>query len=193
MSKSEVYISLDIESTGPVPGLFSMLSLGAAAFSDGQLIDTYSVNLKELPGAGRDPGTMKWWEGQAEAWKLCRAEPVWDARAAMPEFVRWLEWQPGKLVPVAWPAAFDFGMVHYYNVAFAGRDPMGFACLDLRSLVMGYTKTSTYYGRKESEMKALGLNVDNSDLKDHVALDDAIGQGRLLMAILAQIKNNEET
>ena len=42
----EIYISVDIETDGPIPGPNSMLSFGAAAFSDdGKLVDTHSANL----------------------------------------------------------------------------------------------------------------------------------------------------
>ena len=63
MSK-EVYISIDIEADGPIPGGNSMLSLGAAAFELGSgnrtPIDLYEVNLQPLPTATPDPDTMAW-------------------------------------------------------------------------------------------------------------------------------------
>ena len=50
LSSDECYVSIDIEADGPVPGLHSMLSLGAAAFtSEGVLGDTFSVNLESAP------------------------------------------------------------------------------------------------------------------------------------------------
>ena len=49
LSSEECYVSIDIEADGPAPGLNSMLSLGAAAFtSDGALAQTFSVNLEPL-------------------------------------------------------------------------------------------------------------------------------------------------
>jgi hypothetical protein len=42
----EIYVSDDIDTDGPIPGPNSMLSFGAAAFSDdGKLFDTHSANL----------------------------------------------------------------------------------------------------------------------------------------------------
>jgi hypothetical protein len=62
----EVYISTDIESDGPIPGPYSMLSFASAAFSaDNTLISTFSANLQTLPGAGEHPKTMDWWKSAA--------------------------------------------------------------------------------------------------------------------------------
>ena len=40
---NDIYVSVDIEADGPIPGDFSMLSLGAVAFNDdGEEIDSFS-------------------------------------------------------------------------------------------------------------------------------------------------------
>ena len=75
----ECYVSIDIEADGPAPGLNSMLSLGAVAFtSDGALVDTFSANLE----AREDPKTMRWWAKQPEAWAACRTQ-IRDPPSAM--------------------------------------------------------------------------------------------------------------
>ncbi|HEV2669038.1 MAG TPA: exonuclease, partial [Blastocatellia bacterium] len=67
---SEVYVSTDVETDGPIPGLNSMLSFGSAAYlPDKTLISAFTANLETLPGAAADPKTMAWWETQPEAWK----------------------------------------------------------------------------------------------------------------------------
>ena len=68
LSGEERYISVDVETDGPVAGLHSMLSLGAAAYNAwGQRVGTFSANLKTLPDATTDDRTMAWWKGQPEA------------------------------------------------------------------------------------------------------------------------------
>ena len=58
---SEIYISTDVESDGPIPGPHSMLSFGSAAYTaDKQLLSTFSANLHTLPGAEADPKTAAW-------------------------------------------------------------------------------------------------------------------------------------
>ena len=68
LSREERYISVDIEADGPVPGLHSMLSLGAAAYNAwGQCVGKFSANLETLPDATTDERTMAWWATQPEA------------------------------------------------------------------------------------------------------------------------------
>ncbi len=72
----EIYISTDIEADGPIPGPYSMLSLGSAAFTaDKQLLGTFSVNLETLPGATAHPEAAAWWATQPAAWAACRVDP----------------------------------------------------------------------------------------------------------------------
>ena len=60
---SEIYVSTDVETDGPIPGVNSMLSLGSAAYMhDKTLISTFSANLETLPDAIADPKTMAWWQ-----------------------------------------------------------------------------------------------------------------------------------
>ena len=50
MAKPEIYISTDIEADGPIPGVYSMLSFASAAYlADKTLVDTFAINLIELP------------------------------------------------------------------------------------------------------------------------------------------------
>lgn len=118
---AEIYISTDVETDGPIPGPHSMLSFGSAAFTaDKRLLGTFSANLELLPGAAGDPKTMQWWQSQPEAWAACRA----DARRpedVMPEYVKWLKGQPGRVVFVAYPACFS---------VVACQDAVGFGIAD---------------------------------------------------------------
>ena len=72
---SEIYISTDVETDGPIPGPHSMLSLGSAAYTaDKRLLSTFSANLETLPGASAHPQTAAWWATQPEAWGACRSD-----------------------------------------------------------------------------------------------------------------------
>ena len=53
---TEIYVSSDVETDGPIPGPYSMLSFASAAYlSDKTLLDTFSANLEPLPGASSHP------------------------------------------------------------------------------------------------------------------------------------------
>ena len=74
LTNDECYVSIDIEADGPIPGAYSMLALGAAAFdSEGHLLDTWTANLEQLPDAAEHPRTMRWWAAHAQAWETARA------------------------------------------------------------------------------------------------------------------------
>lgn len=189
MSRPEVFVSIDIETDGPVPGVNSMLALGAAAFlprsDDGtawEMTGTWYSTLLRLPEGMSNPDTMVWWDTQPAA----LAEVMSNrrlARDAIPEFRLWCKSLPGKPVAVAWPAAFDFAFVNYYCHRFAEGNPLGFACLDIRSYANGLAGYPSYYGLPEDEIRKMAGEIDTTGLCPHVAVDDAIEQGRLFMAL----------
>jgi hypothetical protein len=136
---SDLYVSVDIEANGPVPGLHSMLSFGCVAMdAEGFIHSTFSRNLGLLPEAGEHETTMAWWKTQPEAWAACREDPM-DPERAMREHRDWL-WQHStgrRVVFVAYPLAFDFAFMAYYLVRFTGANPYGFTGLDLKTLAWG--------------------------------------------------------
>lgn len=180
----EIYISTDVETDGPIPGPHSMLSFGSAAFTaDKQMLGTFSANLKLLDGASGDPKTMAWWQTQPEAWAACRA----DTRApgqVMPEYVKWLKGLPGKVVFVAYPAGFDFLFVYWYLIRFAGESPFSHSALDMKTLAMALLGTNY----RDSTKRNMPSRWFDEAPHTHVALDDAIEQGRLFCNMLAELK-----
>ncbi len=181
MSKSqkEVYVSTDVETDGPIPGPHSMLSIGSAAFSeDGKVIATFSANLETLPGASAEPSTAKWWEGQPEAWKACR-ENLRDPKEAMTEYVAWLKNLPGKPVFVGYPAGFDFLFVYFYLMKFVGESPFSFSALDIKSYACAILKLPF----RETAKRNFPKSWFGEEKHTHVALDDALEQGMLFMAM----------
>jgi len=183
VSRPEIFVSIDIETDGPCPGLNSMIALGAVAY-DGQenQLGTWYSALAPLPDCSPDPDTMAWWDTQPEA----KAEGFGSrlrARDMIPDFGYWCEALRGKPIAVAWPAAFDFAFVNYYLHRFAGRNPLGFAACDIRSYANGLAGYPSYYGLSEQQVRELAGEIDTAGLRPHHALDDAIGQGRLFLAL----------
>ncbi|MGO1072602.1 hypothetical protein [Lysobacter sp. CA199] len=180
----EIYVSTDIESDGPIPGPHSMLSLGSAAFTAaGERIATFSANLCELDGAAGHPDTLAWWAGQPEAWQAARAGAR-PAAEVMPEYLAWLKALPGKPVFVAYPAGFDFSFVYWYLIRFAGQSPFSHSALDMKTLAMAVLGLPY----RDTSKRAMPRHWFGDDPHTHVALDDAIEQGRLFCAMLAQLK-----
>ena len=53
---SEIYISTDVETDGPIPGPHSMLSLGSAAYTaDKRLLSTFTPTLIERGSVAAPP------------------------------------------------------------------------------------------------------------------------------------------
>jgi hypothetical protein len=187
---AEIYVSTDIEADGPIPGPHSMLSFGSAAIlADKTMISTFSANLELLPGARGDEKTMAWWESQPDAWAAARRdcrEPAVD----MPEYVRWLESLPGKPVFVAYPVAYDFMFVYWYLIRFAGESPFSHSALDIKTLVMAALGTD-YRDSNKRNMPREWFDKDTPH--NHVALDDAIGQGVLFCNALEAVRAKNAT
>lgn len=187
---SEVYFSVDIETDGPIPGVNSMLSLGAAAFAeDGKMLATFSVNFETLEGATSDPDTMEWWATQPEAWDACRKDLRHPA-SAIGSFVLWIQevcvLGAGQSTPrpvfVGYPAGFDFTFVYWYLIRFMGpgKSPFSFSALDVKSFAMAVMGCG-YRNVGKVTMKAF---MPKDLPHTHIALDDAIEQGQLFMNLL---------
>lgn len=182
--EKELYISVDVETDGPCPGIHSMLSFGAAAYTvDKKIVGTFTRNLHKLDGCVEDPDTMKWWDTQPEAWSRCRRSPQL-AIEAMEAFDVWLNWITeghNNMILVAAPLMFDGAWINYYLHRFVGKSKFGYSGLDLQSWVSGYRKVPYY----KSGKKFMPRRWFNPDLvHNHCALDDAIEQGDLFITAL---------
>lgn len=178
----EIYVSVDIEADGPIPGPHSMLSIGAVAYSaDGQPVGEYSANLDALADAAPDPRTEQWWQQFPEAWQACRRDTR-EPTVVMNEFADWLEALPGKPVFAAWPATWDFMWIYWYFMRFTGRRPFSEAGIDMRSYAMGMRKADFRHAGKNYLPKRWFSEQPHT----HVALDDAREQGALLMNMMRE-------
>jgi hypothetical protein len=184
--KKEIFISCDIEADGPIPGDFSMLSLGACAFMpDGMMLSSFSANFKTLPYASEDPDTMNWWLKNEEAYNITR-QNMQDPKQAIQSFVNWVNKFHGKPVFVGYPVTFDFGFVYWYIKHFGFESPFSFSALDLKSYAMAMLKLPY----RESTKKNMPKRWFPKDNHTHIAVDDAIEQGKLFINML---KENTKT
>jgi len=162
-----------------------MLSFGLAAFTiEKQLVGTFSRNLEPLDDATVDERTMTWWAQpeQAEAYKKSR-ENVISPRGAMVECKSWLDEMRrfGKPIICGAPSGFDFTFMYYYFQRFLGESPIGFASLDLRSYAAAVMKRQyRHVGKRQYPPEWIDENLPHT----HVALDDAIEQGCILINMM---------
>ena len=177
----EIYVSTDVETDGPIPGIHSMLSFGSAAYrADKTLVETFTANLELLPGATANPQTMEWWKSQPDAWAACRTDPQ-PPELIMPQYVKWLKRLPGRPVFVGYPAAFDFMFVYWYLIRFAGESPFSHSALDIKTYAMAILGKNF----RDSVKRNFPGSWFDPLPHTHRALDDAIEQGALFCNMLA--------
>jgi ribonuclease T len=172
MTKSkEVFISVDVETAGPIPGKYSLLSIGACDADNPE--QQFSCELKPI---SKDyvPEALA-----VTGLSLERlAETGLAPKDAMLQFAAWVRSisQDGKTpVFVGFNAAFDWSFVNYYFHQFLGENPFGFAALDIKSFYMGVAG-STWSDTRSSQMVEA---LKPRRVGDHDALHDAIFQAEL--------------
>ncbi len=178
----DIYFSVDVESDGPIPGPFSMLSfaLVAVATFDGEHFERLEpredAQYWELrPISERfDPEALSINGLDRERLQREGSDPA----RAMREADQWVRnvADGRRAVFVAYPAAFDWSFMHWYFSYFVGESPFGHGtCIDIRSLYIG-AAGSTY---AESSKSRLPLELLPQAAHTHHALDDAVEQGEL--------------
>lgn len=176
----EVFISVDIEASGPIPGEYSMLSLGACVV--GNPDESFYAELKPI-NENFVEEALEVTGFSLAALKATGEEP----RLAMERFERWIRQAAGDNRPVfvAFNATFDWSFTHWYLIKFLGRDPFGISGLDIKAYFMGRHRTS--WGKtvkKEVRAKYLSRRAHT-----HQALDDAKEQAEIFSRLLADANN----
>lgn len=173
--KPERYFSVDIESAGPIPGKYSMLSIGACVVGNPK--EKFYVELKPI-SKEFIPEALK-----VSGFDLDRLEQSGESpQDAMKTFKRWVETATGdhKAVFVGFNACYDWQFVNWYLESFAGGNPFGFAGIDIKSYYMGFS------GRRWSETTSsqLPLEFQPDTPQTHNALDDAQSQASIFEKLL---------
>lgn len=172
----ELYVATDVEADGPIPGPYSMLSLGMAVAGRPDL--TFYTELKPIsdefvPAALAVSGL--------DRDRLVReAPPADEAMAAADAWVRGLR-TLGRPVFLAAPAVWDGMFVHWYFTRFVGRSPFGAtgSGVDLRSYWMGRTGREWNACRKTDILRELNLDLPHT----HHAGEDAAELAAIFAAI----------
>lgn len=168
--RHEVFISLDIEASGPMPPDFSMLSIGAVCVDDDQR--EFYRELKPISDRF-DPGALKVTGFDLEALKRTGVDPV----AAISELSAWVTEMAGpggRPIMVGFNAPFDWAFVNYYFLHFLGQNPFGIGAIDIKALYMGAT------GCSWDETRSSHFPLPRqSERQKHNALADARYQAEL--------------
>ena len=160
------WIMVDVEADGPIPGDYSMVSIGAVKIEP-LLTKTFYAEMR--------PISEKW---NPEALSICKftreqtmnfEEPC----GVMKHFNSWLTSECGKhIFFVSDNAGFDWQFVNWYFHHFLGSNPFGFSSTDLLSLYQGLIK-DMYRKFKHHRKNA----------NPHNALDDALWNAEALLEL----------
>lgn len=179
ISEHEVFISVDIETSGPIPGEYSLLSIGACMVDDDSQafeIKLKPVNLNAIPAAMEITGL---------SFDTLAREGT-SSVEAMHQFRDWVvqvSGTGGTPVFVGLNASFDWSFINYYFHHYLGENPFGFAALDIKSLFMGATGCD-WKGTRSSKMASLLRPVLHGT---HDALHDARYQAEIFRLIRNKI------
>jgi hypothetical protein len=203
---NEIYISVDIEATGPIPGLYSMSSIGAftagARTCDGTFVhfdhtETNNVFYAELQPISEhyipdaiNVGILDGFDNSRPDMDGSRhfqwmKEHGDDPADVMSGFVTWvIEQEKHYKAPsvfMAYPASFDWTFVYWYMIRFGVESPFGFSrVLDLKTLFAAKSHKPIRKSIKRYMPKSLFPKL----LHTHRADDDAIEQGVLGINLL---------
>lgn len=171
-----VYVSVDVETSGPAPGRYALLAIGACLVADPDEAfyaelrpDRDAVQPEAVAVAGLDPAELAY-----------TGEPPAEA---LPRFAGWVDEVAGGRRPVfvAFNAAFDWLFVADYLDRYAGRNPFGHSALDVKALYMGVAGVPWTATRFPDVAAHFGVATE----LPHNALADARIQAQLFARIVA--------
>lgn len=180
----ETFISVDVETAGPNPSDYSMLSIGACLVDDPD--QGFYVELVPLSPAITTEALSI---GGLTIEHL--EENGVEAAAAMARFDEWIV----SVVPtgdypvfVGFNAAFDWMFVCDYFERFLGRNPFGHSALDIKSLYLGMAGGSW----AETSLRFLSPRYLQGRKLSHNALGDARDQAALYSAIVSDAAHRRQ-
>lgn len=174
-SAREIFVSVDVETAGPIPGEYSLLSIGACCVFDPD--NGFTVEVKPINDAF-DPKALEVTGLSME--ELCQRGL--NPEAAMKAFSDWLAplvHPDDTLVFVGFNAPFDWSFVNYYFHRFMGQNPFGFTALDIKSFYMGVARSSWRDTRSSKIAEHLKPTLSGT----HNALADARYQAEIFRLI----------
>lgn len=155
---------VDIESDGPIPGDYSMVSFGAVIV-DEKLDKTFYGKLK--------PISEKWIPEALAVSGFSREETLKfeDAATVMKNFAEWLK-ENSKSRPMFFSDnnGFDWQFINWYFIHFTGKNPFGFSSTNLGSLYKGMVKDTFKNFKHLRKTK-----------HTHNPVDDAMGNAEALI------------
>lgn len=178
----DLYVVTDVETAGPVPGLYPMLSLGSVAvWENGQIVGTFTRNIRTTRQP-IDPDTDAWWQKHPDAWAASRCNQV-PTRRAFAEYDEWLSSLPSQPIFAAYPVTYDYMWVTSWLYRSVGRSPFGHAGLGIKTLARAL------YGLDYSASAHQAVADAGLGSLTHVALEDALHEAKLMLFLFDRLRD----
>lgn len=182
MESEELYISVDIETSGPVPGEFSLLSVGACLVQN----PTKSIYIEIQPESSRhEPEALAVTGLSLEHLEQYGLPPI-KAMECFYEWINSLKKPEVKVIFVGLNAPFDWSFINYYFHKYLGENPFGFTAIDIKAYYMGLTGCSW----SETKSSHMAERLSPISHPSHNALDDARFQAELFSLMIEMQKRN---
>ncbi len=180
------WFCVDIECSGPVPGLYDMVSLGAVAVSGGDgsplvIGDTFYVEIR--PTAPRFDARAMAVNGLDFERLKREGQPLPEALEALSDWVAANTAAGSRPVFVGHNAPFDWSFVNHAYHAHELPNPFGYKALDTKALAMGVLGLHWFDANKEVLAEQLDLPPVVTE-KVHRADYDAWYQAHILIRLL---------
>jgi DNA polymerase III epsilon subunit-like protein len=178
---NEMYISVDVETAGPNPAEFSLLSIGACTVFDP--LETFYVELQPIHEAF-SPEALQISGLRMDELRE-HGTPPQQAIQAFADWVKKVAAQDDKAVFVAFNAPFDWMFVNDYFHRYLGHNPFGHSAIDMKAYYMGWRGVPW----RETGMDAVSEYLTGKHTLSHHALQDARDQAKLFRKMLERTKS----
>jgi hypothetical protein len=187
-SVPDIYFSADVETDGPIPGEFSMLSFALvyAGRFDGVRFEA-PVSYETAFEAELRPISEHYEQAALDVNRLDRAGLIQrgqDPAMAMASAAQWVHEHAagGTPILVAYPLSFDWTWLYWYFMRFLGKSPFNHSrCFDLKTAIAVRGRRTVSASGHDQLPGALRSAMTHT----HRALDDAIEQADMLAKLFA--------
>jgi DNA polymerase III epsilon subunit-like protein len=183
VNRNETYISVDVETAGPNPADYALLSIGACT-----VFEPHKTFYVELQPDREDVSPEALQIGGLSLDEL--REHGFSPEQAMKQFADWVkEITPADHRPVfvAFNAPFDWMFVNDYFHRYLGHNPFGHSALDMKAFFMGLRGVAW----SETGFDNATEHYRISHPLTHNALQDARDQAELFKKMLEEAKRRE--
>lgn len=192
--RSEIYISVDIEADGPIPGEYSMVSIGAVVTGSNTArgdVTRFDIDDPTNQFSAEFQPISDKWDAEALAISGFPREHFEqngeDPAAVMTRFAAWVEerrefYGANAAIFVAFPLGFDWMFTYWYLIKYSETgSPFGHSRhADIKTEYAAQYNEMTANAIKRNMPKAIRSNRPHT----HDPLDDAKEQGELWMNLL---------